>query len=64
MNGADGIPNTSDDEDCDDGNGINGDGCENDCTLTPNPGICASAFDGQELYDFNNSGDYLTSNTP
>jgi cysteine-rich repeat protein len=22
-------------EECDDGNGINGDGCENDCTLTP-----------------------------
>ncbi len=25
---------------CDDGNDINGDGCENDCTLTPPPAVC------------------------
>jgi len=55
VNGADGIPNTADDEACDDGNGVNGDGCENDCTLTPNPGICASAYDGQALYDYDNN---------
>ena len=28
------------DETCDDGNTINGDGCEADCTLTPEPGTC------------------------
>jgi cysteine-rich repeat protein len=32
---GDGILQAGAGEECDDGNGINGDGCENDCTITP-----------------------------
>ncbi|MBW2456679.1 MAG: DUF4215 domain-containing protein, partial [Deltaproteobacteria bacterium] len=36
-NGADGIPNTPDDEECDDGNLVNGDGCQSDCKFNMVP---------------------------
>jgi cysteine-rich repeat protein len=51
------------DEICDDGNQINGDGCDNNCTLTPNPGVCGWV-DGQVIYDFDNNGDALNQNSP
>ncbi len=49
---------------CDDGNTINGDGCQSTCTLTPNPGVCASVYDNQPIYDFNNGGDAILQTTP
>ena len=39
-NCGDGFLDTSIGEECDDGNNIEGDGCENDCTLTPPDGAC------------------------
>lgn len=51
-------------EACDDGNNINGDGCNNDCTVTPpEPGVCGSV-DGDDIYDFDNAGDGLNANAP
>jgi len=62
---GDGILDTDYDEACDDGNTIDGDGCESDCTLTPSTaGECASTYDGQTIYDFDSNGNALTQNTP
>ena len=50
-------------EACDDGNNVNGDGCENNCTSTPSQnGVCGSV-DGDDIYDFDNSGDALSSSS-
>ncbi|MBL0692269.1 lamin tail domain-containing protein [Comamonas sp. JC664] len=47
-------------EQCDDGNRVNGDGCENDCTLTPTGpgGLCGNGrLDGDEVCDDGNTVD-------
>jgi cysteine-rich repeat protein len=42
-------------EECDDGNTVNGDGCENDCTFTPTGGFCGDGLPdaGEECDDGN-----------
>ena len=51
---GDGYVQTTLGELCDDGNTIDGDGCESDCTLPSTPGVCGGV-DGTPIYDFDNS---------
>ncbi len=48
-------------EACDDGNDVDNDTCNNQCQPTV-PGVCG-AINAQAIYDFNNGGDSLTSNS-
>ena len=57
---GDGVVN-SELEECDDGNDIDGDECNNSCEFNA---ICGSQYDGQELYYFDNNGGDLDENTP
>jgi cysteine-rich repeat protein len=66
---GDGFTQLALEEACDDGNVIDGDGCEGDCTLPVFPGLCTDAYysdvyDNNVVYDANNSGDALDIRTP
>ncbi len=60
---GDGYVQTNLGELCDDGNTINWDWCEANCTLPSTPWVCGNV-DGTPIYDFNNSWDALTINSP